>query len=90
MIVFGLGWGLIWAPSTIVAISTLGPQESGLASGSLVTMQEMGGTIGLAITATTMRHAKILLLGFHEALWVLIVLAVLGLLASAALPKNRL
>ena len=84
----GIGWGFVWTPSTVVAISTLDASKSGLASGSLVTMQEMGGTLGLALTATLMRSFAGFT-GFHHALWIVLIFSALGLLISLLLPSKK-
>jgi EmrB/QacA subfamily drug resistance transporter len=58
MIVFALGMGFLFVPLTIVAVSGVEPQESGSASGLLNVMQQVGGTIGLAILTTAFATAS--------------------------------
>ncbi len=89
LILIGIGWGLVWTPSTVVAISTLDATKAGLASGSLVTMQEMGGTLGLALTATLMRTSEGFT-GFHHALWVVLIFSTIGLLISLLLQSKEI
>lgn len=86
-ILFGLGWGLAWGPSATAALSALPRSQSGLASGTFVTFQEIGGTLGLAIAGTVFRLQPIFMQGFHYAMWVLLVICVLALLLSWWLPK---
>ncbi|HWF41768.1 MAG TPA: MFS transporter [Acidothermaceae bacterium] len=92
--IFGLGMGFLFVPLTMVAVSGVEPQESGSASGLLNVMQQVGGTIGLAILttafATAERHSKahgatakvVLAHGISTALQVSVVLGALALIAS--------
>jgi EmrB/QacA subfamily drug resistance transporter len=54
----GLGWGLILSSAAFSAISSLPHTLSGTASGALWTIQNLGGSIGLAIAGTIFRHAE--------------------------------
>ena len=54
----GLGWGLILSSAAFSAISSLPQTLSGTASGALWTVQNLGGSIGLAIAGTIFRHAE--------------------------------
>jgi EmrB/QacA subfamily drug resistance transporter len=47
-----LGLGLSFPPLTLAATAGVRPQESGLASGLINTMRQVGGAVGLAILAT--------------------------------------
>ncbi len=53
--------GFMFVPLTMIAVSGVEPQESGSASGLLNVMQQVGGSLGLAILttafATAQRHA---------------------------------
>ena len=61
LIIFGLGMGFLFVPLTMVAVSGVEPEEAGSASGLLNVMQQVGGSLGLAILttafATAQRHA---------------------------------
>jgi EmrB/QacA subfamily drug resistance transporter len=52
MLLFGVGVGLNFAPLTIVILSGLAEGDSGAASGLLQTMQQVGGSLGVAILVT--------------------------------------
>ncbi len=52
MIPLGIGAGLFFPALTTVAMSSVAPSESGLASGLVNTSLQVGGSIGLAILAT--------------------------------------
>ena len=47
---FGIAWAMIWNPSATKAVSTLPLRHAGVSSGTFVTFQEVGGSMGLAIT----------------------------------------
>jgi EmrB/QacA subfamily drug resistance transporter len=94
LVIFGLGMGFLFVPLTIVAVSGVEPHESGSASGLLNVMQQIGGTLGLAILttafATAERHASahgskgndVLAHGISTALQVAVVFGVLALIGS--------
>jgi EmrB/QacA subfamily drug resistance transporter len=52
LVVIALGMGLVFVPLTLTAVSGVEPQEAGLASALLNTMQQVGGALGLAVLAT--------------------------------------
>ncbi len=54
-LLIGLGWVLTWGPSASSALSSLPHQMAGIASGMFMTLQEIGGVLGLAIAGATFR-----------------------------------
>jgi EmrB/QacA subfamily drug resistance transporter len=58
MVIFALGMGFLFVPLTVVAVAGVEPHESGSASGLLNVMQQVGGTIGLAILTTAFATAS--------------------------------
>jgi len=88
-------------PLTMVAVSGVEPAESGSASGLLNVMQQVGGTLGLAILttafATAQRHAAAhgttgdpkLAHGISVALQVSVVFGVAAMLASIFLINAK-
>lgn len=52
MLLLGLGAGMALNPVLLVAMSEVGPDESGLASGMVNTAFMMGGALGLAVLAS--------------------------------------
>ena len=52
LIVLSVGLGLIFFPTTVVAVSGASRRESGLASAVLNVSQQLGGSIGLAVLGT--------------------------------------
>ena len=51
----GCGWVLTWGPSASKALSSLPHRMAGMASGMFMTLQEIGGVIGLAIAGVVFR-----------------------------------
>jgi EmrB/QacA subfamily drug resistance transporter len=51
----GIGWVLTWGPSASQALSSLPHKMAGIASGMFMTLQEIGGVIGLAIAGVVFR-----------------------------------
>jgi EmrB/QacA subfamily drug resistance transporter len=52
MLLLGIGAGMAFNPLLIAAMSDVGPEESGLASGVVNTSFMMGGALGLAVLAS--------------------------------------
>jgi len=79
----GLGFGLCGPTLQIGALSGINPSDSGLASGLIETMRDIGGAAGVAAVATVLVTGTGLV-GFHTAFVAIGVLAALGVLAAAA------
>jgi EmrB/QacA subfamily drug resistance transporter len=52
MIVMGLGIGLAFSPLMVVIMSSVRPEDSGAAGGTMQTVQQTGITLGLAVLVT--------------------------------------
>jgi EmrB/QacA subfamily drug resistance transporter len=52
ILMMSVGMGLTFVPVTLTAVHHLRPQEAGIGSGVLNTMQQVGGALGLAVLAT--------------------------------------
>lgn len=52
LLLLALGMGLTFVPLTLAAVSGVAPEEAGLASALLNTMQQVGGAVGLAVLST--------------------------------------
>lgn len=52
MIMLSLGLGLVFVPLTLTAVSGVAREDSGVGSAVLNTMQQVGGSIGLAVLST--------------------------------------
>jgi MFS family permease len=57
LLVFGLGNGLAFVPLTTAAIDGVAPQDAGAASGLVNVMQQVGGSLGLAVLVTVFGSA---------------------------------
>ena len=68
MILQGFGIGIAFNPLLLAAMSDVGPEESGIASGIVNTSFMMGGALGLAIlnSLATLRKDGLLALGADE------------------------
>jgi EmrB/QacA subfamily drug resistance transporter len=58
MLLFGLGVGLVFVPLNVLILTGVAPRDSGAASGLLQTMQQVGGSLGLAILVTVSQSAS--------------------------------
>ena len=85
---FGIGWGLIWSPSATKAISTLPQQHAGIASGTFVTFQEVGGTLGLALTLVVVRLNPVFAQGFKHGALVLLFASAIGFCFTLAMQQT--
>lgn len=79
---FGLGYGLIYGPTATAAISVVPPYKAGIASGTFVTFQEIGGTLGLALVVTIVRLSPSLQIGFQKGGYSLVAVSLIGCCAS--------
>jgi EmrB/QacA subfamily drug resistance transporter len=85
----GLGFALAYGPLTMAATNGIAPEEQGLASGLVNTSFQFGGALVLAIVTAVADaatgpdgSAQSVLDGFHAALYVPLVAAVLGVAAT--------
>jgi hypothetical protein len=58
LLVFGLGNGLAFVPLTTAALDGVEPQDAGAASGLVNVMQQVGGSLGLAVLVTVFGSAS--------------------------------
>ncbi|TMK97796.1 MAG: MFS transporter [Actinobacteria bacterium] len=91
-----VGLGFAFVPVTIAAVAGVEDHEQGLASGMINTAQQVGGALGLAVLAAistsvigSSHDPAILTRGFHSAFLAGAGIAVLGLLATVSLIRNR-
>ena len=72
ILLMSLGMGATFVPMTLCAVHGVGARDSGIGSGVLNTMQQVGGALGLATLSTiavhgTQSHAATLTAGVHQA-----------------------
>ena len=58
LVVFGLGNGLSFVPLTSAALEGVDPRDAGAASGLINVMQQLGGSLGLAVLVTVFGAAS--------------------------------
>jgi len=96
LLAVGMGTAFTFIPIQIAALAGVAEREAGLASGLIYTSQELGGAVGIAIASSVAagRYATLvrggdtvraaLTGGFHSALWVS------GVIALVAVPVTFL
>ncbi len=57
MVLFGMGAGFTMVPLSLTILAGVRPAESGAASGTLQTMQQVGGALGTAVLLTVFSSA---------------------------------
>ncbi len=93
LIVCGIGMGMFFAPSANLVMSTVRPEEQGIASGANNAIREVGGAIGVASPAAVFsaqggyESASLFVDGLVPALWV--GAGAVGLAAALALLMPR-
>ncbi|CAN5404031.1 MFS transporter [soil metagenome] len=56
IVLMSVGMGMVFVPLTLTAVHHLRSQDSGIGSGVLNTMQQVGGALGLAVLGTVSLH----------------------------------
>lgn len=84
----GLGISLIITPTTTGALFALSKNFAGIASGTFVTIQEIGGSMGLAVTVTVVRMQSDFSQGFRNGMLVLLLVSVVGIFSAVLMPKR--
>ena len=87
----GLGLSLLFVPLTTVSMATISPERMGYATSLFNLMRNMGGSIGIAVTATMLarrRQAFGSLLGEHVTIFDPTTSAVLAQLKAAFLARS--
>lgn len=82
---FGIGWGLAWGPTTTAALTTLSHQHAGIAAGSFVTIQEIGGNLGLAITLAIVNRYDNFMSGYSAGMWALLAISIIGIILALSM-----
>ncbi len=86
---FGVAYSFIWGPSTTAAVSNLSVNQAGIASGTFVTIQEIGGILGLACTVAVAKSQENMMLGVQSSMWVLAGVGLIGLISGVYLIFKR-
>ncbi|WP_370247205.1 MFS transporter [Nocardioides sp.] len=56
IVLMAIGMGMVFVPLTLTAVHGVAAQDSGIGSGVLNTMQQVGGALGLAVLGTVSLH----------------------------------
>ncbi|HYW27439.1 MAG TPA: MFS transporter [Terriglobales bacterium] len=86
LVTLSVGIGLIFFPTTVVAVSGAGRHESGLAAAVLNVSQQLGGSIGLAVLGTIAANA---IRGFATAFEVGAVISLVGFVVALLTIRSR-
>ena len=105
LVILSIGFGLVFFPTTLVAVSGAARTESGLASAVLNVSQQLGGSIGLAVLGTVaasvtrnqLLHVKpthelvsqAVTAGFTTAFGIGTIIALAGFVLAAAVIRVR-
>ena len=85
-LLMGFGWVLTFGPSASRALMTLPHEMAGMASGMFMTLQEIGGVMGLALSGVVFRS---FIADYSAMLWFLCALTLVGMGCAFALPKRN-
>jgi len=92
LIVAGVGTSMCLPTGADAAVSSLPPQEAGVASGTYNALRQLGGVMGVAVLAAVFTHwggygsPQVFIDGFAPALWVGAGLSALGVVAALLAP----
>lgn len=66
LLLMGIGGGLAFAPLNVIIMSTVPARDAGAAGGALQTMQQVGGSLGLAVLVTVFGRVSATATAHHE------------------------
>jgi len=95
LIVCGIGMGMFFAPSANLVMSTVRPEERGIASGANNAIREVGGAVGVASLAAVFSaqggygSASLFVDGLVPALWVGAGAVALAAALALLMPRRR-
>ena len=91
----GVGMSLLFAPTANLVLSSVSPEEEGLASGANNTIREIGGVFGVAVLASVFSatggdtSSQAFVDGLVPAIWVGAAVVAVGALVALAIPARR-
>jgi EmrB/QacA subfamily drug resistance transporter len=94
LVLAGTGSAVFFAPLAAAMLSAVAPEEQGQASGATTAIRELAAVFGVAVLGLVFAgHGGYasradFVSGFVPAMWLAAVLAAVGVLAAAALPRN--
>ena len=90
ILIMGIGFAFIWAPVITSALSCVSKNVAGVASGSFVTVEEIGGSVGVALVGAVVRMTPSFSTGFHHGVWVLLMITIIGIGAVIGMPRRKI
>lgn len=94
MLVAGVGIGIVFPTVATGVMTSVGPDQAGIASGSSATLRELGGVFGVAATATVFAHPgnytshQTFITNFSHALGLCAALSAVGAIVALTYPKR--
>lgn len=94
LVVGGLGMGFFFAPTAGLVMSSVRPEEQGIASGSNNALREVGGALGVATMSAVFSaqggytSARAFVDGLTPALWTGTAAVLLAAVAAALVPRH--
>jgi EmrB/QacA subfamily drug resistance transporter len=95
LVLSGIGMSLFFAPTANLVLSSVRPEEEGLASGANNTIREVGGVFGVAILASVFSanggyaSPQTFVDGLTPALWLGAAAVAVGAVVALAIPGRR-
>jgi EmrB/QacA subfamily drug resistance transporter len=95
LVLAGTGMSLFFAPTANLVLSSVRPDEEGLASGANNTIREIGGVFGVAVLASVFSASgsyaspQAFVDGMIPAVWVGAAVVAVGVLVALAIPAHR-
>lgn len=91
----GAGMGLVFAPTAILVMTSVPPQQAGKASGANTTVRELGGALGIAVCTSIFAASgdyetpQGFTDGMVPGLWVGVVVLAIGALLALGIPRPQ-
>jgi EmrB/QacA subfamily drug resistance transporter len=91
----GIGSSMVFSTVAGEVMTSVDPEQLGIASGTNNALRELGGVFGVAVLATVFNRPGVysspdtFVSGFHSALWVAVAFAALGVLLTGVLKTKK-
>jgi EmrB/QacA subfamily drug resistance transporter len=91
----GIGSSMVFSTVAGEVMTSVDPEQLGIASGTNNALRELGGVFGVAVLATVFNRPGVysspdtFVSGFHSALWVAVAFAALGVLLTGFLKTKK-
>jgi len=87
-LIYGAGWALILNPVATIALSSIERESNGVAAGTFITLQEIGGTFGLAVSVSVLSLGNSFIHGYDGCIRSLLVVVLLAVAFTLMLPRQ--